>query len=153
MVPNPAYFGVHTLPALEGFPITGIKISAYPDLINALAASKQAAELANQELGLLEPHLADAIVQTCIQIRQDRYHDQFLVDVLQGSAGPSTNKNALELLGFGKGDYNELHPNEHVNLSQSTNDVYPTALKIASHIGVLRLIDAMEVLRAAFHEK
>lgn len=161
VVPNTAYFGVHTLRALENFPITGIKISAYPDLINALAAIKQAAALANKELGLLEAHLADAIVQTCIEIRRGRHHDQFVVDVMQGGAGTSTNMNAnevianlaLELLGYTKGDYHVLHPNEHVNLSQSTNDVYPTAIKVASHVGVLRLIEAMKVLRAAFNAK
>jgi len=160
-VPGDAYFGVHTLRAVENFPISGIEISAYPDLVNALAAIKQAAARTNKELGLLSPRLADAIERACVEIRQGRLHDQFVVDVIQGGAGTSTNMNAnevianlaLERLGHAKGQYGELHPNEHVNMSQSTNDVYPTALKVAGYIGVQGLIDAMEVLRTAFHEK
>jgi aspartate ammonia-lyase len=160
-VPGDAYYGVHTLRAIENFPITGIQVSAYPDLVDALAAIKQAAAATNRELGLLDPRLADAIERACGAIRQGRLHDQFVVDVIQGGAGTSTNMNAnevianlaLEILGHGKGEYGELHPNEHVNMSQSTNDVYPTALKVAGYLGVQRLIEAMEVLRSAFHEK
>lgn len=160
-IPSDAYFGVHTLRAVENFSITGIPISTYSDLVNALAAVKQAAALTNKELGLLRPDLADAIVQVCMQIRAGRYHQHFVVDVMQGGAGTSTNMNAnevianlaLELLGHDKGKYTVLHPNEHVNMSQSTNDVYPTALKIASYSGVIRLLDAMDVLRSAFHAK
>lgn len=160
-VPADAYYGVHTLRAVENFPITGIPVSVYPDLVNALAAIKQAAARTNLELGLLDAKRADAIERACDLVRQGRAHDQFVVDVIQGGAGTSTNMNAnevianlaLELLGHEKGQYGELHPNEHVNMSQSTNDVYPTALKVAGHMGVQGLIEAMEVLRAAFHEK
>ncbi|NRF72386.1 aspartate ammonia-lyase [Aquincola sp. S2] len=160
-VPGSAYYGVHTLRAVENFPISGITVSAYPDLVNALAAIKQAAARTNQELGLLSPTLADAIERACELVRTGRAHDQFVVDVIQGGAGTSTNMNAnevianlaLELLGHEKGQYGELHPNEHVNMSQSTNDVYPTALKVAGYVGVQGLIEAMEVLRAAFHDK
>jgi len=160
-VPGHAYYGVHTLRAVENFPISGIQVSAYPDLVNALAAIKQAAARTNQELGLLSPQLADAIERACEQVRNGRAHDQFVVDVIQGGAGTSTNMNAnevianlaLELLGHEKGRYGELHPNEHVNMGQSTNDVYPTALKVAGYVGVQGLIEAMQVLRTAFHEK
>jgi aspartate ammonia-lyase len=160
-VPAGAYYGVHTLRAVENFPITGIPVSVYPDLVNALAAIKQAAARTNLELGLLDAKRADAIDRACELVRQGRAHDQFVVDVIQGGAGTSTNMNAnevianlaLELLGHDKGHYGELHPNEHVNMSQSTNDVYPTALKVAGHVGVHSLIEAMQVLRDAFHEK
>ncbi|MBD5800829.1 Aspartate ammonia-lyase [Azoarcus sp. Aa7] len=156
-----AYYGVHTLRAVENFPITGTPISIYPDLVRALAAIKQAAALTNSELGLLDSERTDAIVRACEEIRAGALHEHFVVDVIQGGAGTSTNMNAnevianraLELLGHAKGDYARLHPNEHVNMSQSTNDVYPTALKLAGYEGILRLIEAMDVLRAAFHEK
>jgi aspartate ammonia-lyase len=160
-IPNEAYYGVHTLRAVENFCITGLPISIYPDLINALVCVKQAAALTNQELGLLEPAIGDAIVKACFEIRQGKLHEQFVVDVIQGGAGTSTNMNAnevianlaLEHLGHQRGEYQYLHPNEHVNLSQSTNDVYPTALKVATHIGIYGLIDAMGVLRRAFEAK
>lgn len=160
-LPADSYYGVHTLRAVENFPITGTPISIYPDLVGALAAIKQAAALANSELGLLDHERADAIIRACEEIRGGALHEHFVVDVIQGGAGTSTNMNAnevianraLELLGHRKGDYARLHPNEHVNMSQSTNDVYPTALKLAGHQGIVELIEAMEVLRGAFHDK
>src|SRR6185295_15530359 len=160
-VPAGAYYGVHTLRAMENFPITGIPIAIYPDLVDALAAIKQAAALANRELGLLDAAHSDFIVKACEQVRAGKLHDQFTVDVIQGGAGTSTNMNAnevianlaLELMGHGKGEYTHLHPNEHVNMSQSTNDVYPTALKLATYVGLYRLVDAMSVLRHAFEAK
>jgi aspartate ammonia-lyase len=160
-VPAGAYFGVHTLRAFENFPITGNPISIYPDLIRALACIKQAAALANLELGLLDQETADAIVKACEEIRAGELHEQFVVDVIQGGAGTSTNMNAnevianraLELLGHERGQYSRLDPNEHVNLSQSTNDVYPTAIKVAAWFGIERLVDAMAVLRRAFEAK
>ncbi|AKU12845.1 aspartate ammonia-lyase [Azoarcus sp. CIB] len=160
-LPADAYYGVHTLRAVENFPITGTPISIYPDLVRALAAIKQAAALTNRELRLLDAERTDAIVRACEEIRAGALHEHFVVDVIQGGAGTSTNMNAnevianraLELLGHAKGDYARLHPNEHVNMSQSTNDVYPTALKLAGYEGILSLIEAMEVLRDAFHEK
>src|SRR3954463_14790566 len=111
-VPGDAYWGVHTLRATENFPITGTPISIYPHLINALAAVKEAAALANEELGLLSPEKTRAIVGACREIRGGKLHDQFVVDVVQGGAGTSTNMNAnevvanraLELLGHGKGE-------------------------------------------------
>jgi aspartate ammonia-lyase len=160
-VPAEAYYGVHTLRAVENFPITGTPISIYGDLIRALACIKQAAALANHELGLLDKEKTDAIVKACEEVRAGKLHEQFVVDVIQGGAGTSTNMNtnevianrALELLGHGKGEYQYLHPNEHVNMSQSTNDVYPTALKLAAYFGIFRLVDAMAKLRRAFQAK
>lgn len=160
-VPMDAYYGVHTLRALENFPISGIPISTYPNMVRALACVKQACALANHELELLDEEHANAIVKACEEIRAGKLHSQFIVDVIQGGAGTSTNMNAnevianraLELLGFTRGDYKELHPLEHVNLSQSTNDAYPTAIKVALQFEIIELIKAMEVLRLAFTDK
>jgi aspartate ammonia-lyase len=160
-VPITAYYGVHTLRATENFPITGTPISIYPDLLVALAAIKMAAARANLQLGLLDTKRADAIVIAAQEIMDGKLHAQFVVDVIQGGAGTSTNMNAnevvanraLELLGHAKGDYRHLHPNEHVNMSQSTNDVYPTALKLAAYAGIFRLVAAMAHLRGAFEAK
>ena len=160
-VPADAYYGVHTLRALENFPITGTAISIYPDLVTALACVKQAAALANNELGLLDDERARAIAAACQEIREGGLLEEFVVDVIQGGAGTSTNMNAnevianraLELLGRGRGDYASLHPLDHVNMSQSTNDVYPTAVKVALHFGIRRLTAAMAELRGAFAAK
>jgi aspartate ammonia-lyase len=160
-VPTEAYYGVHTVRAVENFPITGTPISVYPELIEALASVKQAAALANRDLGLLDAKKADAIIQACEEIRAGELLDQFVVDVIQGGAGTSTNMNAnevianraLEHLGLERGDYKHLHPIEHVNMSQSTNDVYPTAVKIALQSMITHLVDAMEVLRQSFETK
>ncbi|MDT5150625.1 MAG: aspartate ammonia-lyase [Mycobacterium sp.] len=160
-VPDDAYYGVHTVRALENFVITGIPISRYPELVVALACVKEAAARTNHRLGLLDAERADAIVAACAEIRAGKLHDQFVVDVIQGGAGTSTNMNAnevianrgLELLGHRRGDYVHLHPLEHVNLGQSTNDVYPTALKIAMQLAVHRLQLAMSELVAAFADK
>ncbi|GAA5160982.1 MULTISPECIES: aspartate ammonia-lyase [Amycolatopsis] len=156
-----AYYGVHTRRAVENFPITGIPISSHPDLIVALACVKQAATLANAQLGLLDQEKADAIVLACEEIRRGELHTEFVVDVLQGGAGTSTNMNAnevianraLELLGHRRGDYEVVHPLEHVNLSQSTNDVYPTAVKVALRFTVHRLRTGMLHLADAFATK
>ena len=160
-VPAHAYYGVHTLRALENFPITGTPISIYPDLVIALACVKQAAARANNELGLLDDVKASAIAKACEEVRQGALLEEFVVDVIQGGAGTSTNMNAnevianraLELLGRAKGDYQNLHPVEDVNMSQSTNDVYPTAVKLALHFCIHRLTGAMAELRAAFSAK
>ncbi|HUP87876.1 MAG TPA: aspartate ammonia-lyase [Longimicrobiales bacterium] len=160
-IPNDHYYGIQTLRAVENFPITGIRISQYPHLINALAAVKQAAATANHELELLESDVTDAIVKACEEIRAGDLHGEFVVDVIQGGAGTSTNMNAnevianraLELLGRERGEYGVVHPNNHVNLSQSTNDVYPTALRIASHWALQDLQGALQQLRDAFLKK
>jgi aspartate ammonia-lyase len=160
-VPANAYYGVHTLRAVENFPISAEPISAYPDLINALAVVKKAAALANHSLGLLGDERTRVIIGACNEIRAGRLHDQFVVDVIQGGAGTSTNMNAnevianrgLEIMGHRRGEYEFLHPNEHVNMSQSTNDVVPTAIKLAAWVGIHRLIEAMESLRQGFERK
>ncbi len=160
-VPMDAYYGVHTLRALENFPISGIPISTYPNMIRALACVKQACALANNELELLDERKTDAIVNACEEIRAGKLHSQFAVDVIQGGAGTSTNMNAnevianraLELMGFARGEYKQLHPLEHINLSQSTNDVYPTAIKVALYFEIDELIAAMEILRISFADK
>ncbi|WP_406386817.1 aspartate ammonia-lyase [Streptomyces sp. NBC_01618] len=156
-----AYFGVHTLRATENFPITGIPISTYPDLVVALACVKQAAALSNAELGLLDTDKADAIAAACEDIRAGSLHEHFVVDVIQGGAGTSTNMNAnevianraLEHLHRDRGDYAVMHPLEHVNMSQSTNDVYPTAVKIALQFAIRRLHGTLTELSEAFNTK
>ena len=160
-LPEHAYYGIHTLRALENFPISGAPISVYPELIRALACVKQAAAEANAELGLLPEAKRQAIVAACTEIRAGALHEQFVVDVIQGGAGTSTNMNAnevianraLELMGHPRGDYQHLHPHQDVNLSQSTNDVYPTALKLAAYFGISRLREAMAHLRLAFADR
>src|SRR5690348_4652618 len=160
-VPAEAYYGIHTLRAVENFPISGTPISIYADPSRALACIKEAAAMTNHELGLLDEARKAAIVKACEEIRGGKLHDQFVVDVIQGGAGTSTNMNAnevianraLELLGHSRGEYRYLHPNEDVNLSQSTNDVYPTAVKVATITAVRELHDAMGVLRSAFAAK
>ncbi len=160
-VPQDAYWGVHTLRAVENFPITGHPISAWPEFIRALALVKQAAAQTNYELGLLDEPKARLIVAACREIASGALHDQFVVDVIQGGAGTSTNMNAnevianraLELGGRGKGDYAFLHPIEHVNMAQSTNDVYPTALKLALRFAIVDLWGAMDELKLAFDAK
>ena len=160
-VPADAYWGVHTERARENFPITGTPLSAYPHLIEALASVKEAAARTNAELGLLDAAVAEAIGTACQEIRGGALHDQFVVDVIQGGAGTSTNMNAnevianraLELLAHARGDYHRVHPNEHVNLSQSTNDAYPTAVNVATIIAVRDLSAAMTGLQHAFSAK
>ena len=160
-VPDEALYGVQTLRALENFPITGTALREFPVLIEALAAVKEAAALANAELGLLDRSIADPVVRAAQELRAGRHHEHFVVDMIQGGAGTSTNMNAnevianraLELLGKERGDYAVVHPNNHVNLSQSTNDVYPTAVKIALHRAIEELRGAMSALAAAFLAK
>lgn len=160
-VPADAYWGVHTLRAMENFPITGVKIGDSPYLPGALASVKEAAAEANHDLGLLDDGTYEAIVGACQEIRAGLLHEEFVVDVIQGGAGTSTNMNAnevianraLEILGRPKGEYSTLHPNEHVNRSQSTNDVYPTAVKIAIIQATYDLIAAMEILETSFRAK
>ena len=138
-IPDSCYYGIQTLRAVDNFQITGIAISSTPEMVNGLAMVKKAACLANWDLGVLPASLAKVIVKACDEIIAGRLHDQFVVDIIQGGAGTSTNMNAnevianraLELLGHPKGSYSEIHPNNHVNRSQSTNDVYPTAFRLA----------------------
>jgi aspartate ammonia-lyase len=150
-VPSDAYWGVHTLRAVENFPISGRTISSDAQaLIRALAMVKKAAALANADIGALDREKADAITAACDAILRDgRCLDQFPIDVFQGGAGTSVNMNAnevianlaLEQLGLPKGDYHVIHPNDHVNMSQSTNDAYPTAFRIAAYLTVEQMWD------------
>lgn len=160
-VPADAYYGCQTLRAVENYHITGITLSHYPRLIHALAYVKMAAAEANASLGLLDEDKARAIVRACEELLQGKLHDQFVVDAVQGGAGTSTNMNAnevicnraLEILGHCKGEYDIIHPLNHVNMSQSTNDVYPSALNIALILEIRELLDAMQYLRGAFMDK
>jgi aspartate ammonia-lyase len=160
-IPADAYWGVHTARAVENFPISGTAISAMPDLIRAFGFVKKAAARANAELGALDRKRATAIMSACEKLIAGQHHDQFVVDVIQGGAGTSTNMNAnevianlaLERLGFDKGRYDVLHPNDHVNASQSTNDVYPTAVRLALWSGIDRLLGSMATLRGGFEAK
>jgi len=160
-IPADAYWGVHSARAVDNFPISGQTVATMPALIRALASVKKAAALTNAELGVIDANRADAIVRACDDLLGGSLHDQFVVDVIQGGAGTSTNMNAnevianraLEHLGRPKGDYAALHPNDHVNASQSTNDVYPTALRLAAWFGIDELLQAMAELRGAFEAK
>ena len=153
-VPDAALYGVQTLRAMENFPITGVPMADFPELLVALAQVKEAAARANVTLGLLDPAIGEAIVNAAREIQHGKHHEHFRVDMVQGGAGTSSNMNAnevianraLELLGHQRGTYDIVHPNEHVNLSQSTNDVYPTAIKIALHRSITLLKDAMAAL-------
>jgi aspartate ammonia-lyase len=160
-VPDSVYYGIQTLRAMENFPISGVPLLHYPVFVQALAMVKMAAAKANKDLGLLTDSVADAIVQACNEILNGKYHEQFLVDMIQGGAGTSTNMNAnevianraIEILGHKKGEYNHCHPNNHVNCSQSTNDTYPSALKIAIMKSNTQLIAELGGLIHAFREK
>ncbi|MDQ0457753.1 aspartate ammonia-lyase [Rhizobium paknamense] len=160
-IPAHVYWGVHTARALDNFQITGTTIGHYTWLIRGLTFVKEAAAIANHQLGLLDETRLGAIRQACREIREGALHDQFVVDAIQGGAGTSTNMNAnevianraLEILGHAKGDYAALHPNDHVNLSQSTNDAYPTAVNIALIEAIDDLVASMAVLEQAFAAK
>lgn len=160
-VPYEAYYGIQTLRALENFTISGVTLSFYPKMIEALAMVKMAAAKANCDLGLLSAKNCDAIGQACNEIMNGKLHNQFVVDMIQGGAGTSTNMNAnevianraLEIMGYDKGDYRHCHPNNHVNLSQSTNDAYPTAVKIALVNSNRKLTEMLKSLIHSFLNK
>jgi aspartate ammonia-lyase len=160
-VPADARYGIQTLRAVENFPITGIRLAHFPHLIRSLAMVKQAAARANQRLGLLEDRIGSAIDRACQEVIDGHWHGHFVVDVVQGGAGTSTNMNAnevianraLELMGHSLGQYTYCHPNNHVNLSQSTNDVYPTAVRVAIVLRLSELLAAMRNLEHALHAK
>ena len=160
-IPDNAYYGIQTLRAVENFSISGIKLSLYPQLITSFAQVKTAAARANRDLGLLPDNLYKAIEKACDEVRTGAFNGEFIIDMVQGGAGTSTNMNAnevianraLELLGHKKGEYTHCHPNNHVNLSQSTNDAYPTAVKIALYAGNKKLIAELSTLISAMHAK
>ncbi len=160
-VPSDSYYGVQTLRAVENFNISGVTLNFYPLIIDALAMVKKGAALANHELGLLDTDINNAIVQACDEITNSKYHFHFVVDMIQGGAGTSTNMNAnevianraLEILGKKKGEYEFCHPNNHVNLSQSTNDAYPTAVKIALINSSKKIVPVLKDLIKSFENK
>ena len=158
-IPVEAYYGIHTVRALENFAVS--RQSVHPELIRAIATVKQAAVEMNMSLGLLDARLGSAIFQAAAEVADGKLADQFPVDALQGGAGTSTNMNvnevvanrAIELLGGKKGDYSLIHPLDHVNLSQSTNDVYPTALRIAAIRLLQPLSEACAQLQGSLQKK
>ena len=160
-VPAEAYWGAQTARAIVNFPISGIPIAHHTSLIRALAMVKQAAALANRALGVLSPERTNAIVAAAREIVDGKLHDQFPVDVFQGGAGTSTNMNmnevlahrGRELMGLDRGDAASLHANDHVNLSQSTNDTYPTAVRLSVLLSIAGLSGALDSLASAFERK
>jgi len=160
-IPADAYWGLNVSRALDNFPISGRPISTYPDMIFGYACVKQAAARANAEIGALDRAKADLIDRACEEIKDGKLRDQFIVDIMQGGAGTSTNMNVnevianrgLELAGYAKGDYEHLDPNDHVNRGQSTNDTYPTAFKIGLCLSIERLLAELDLLEKAFHDK
>ncbi|MBN1968471.1 MAG: aspartate ammonia-lyase [Candidatus Delongbacteria bacterium] len=160
-VPHEYYYGIQTLRALENFNISGVILGAYPDIVVSLAQVKKGAAIANNNLGLMDDEITEAIKKACDEIINNKFHGHFVVDMIQGGAGTSTNMNAnevianraLEHLGHEKGEYQYCHPNNHVNLSQSTNDAYPTAVKIALIRANKKLITVLKELIASFRKK
>ncbi|CAM3917339.1 aspartate ammonia-lyase [Cohnella lubricantis] len=158
-VPEDAYYGIQTLRAVENFPITGVPV--HPELIWALAHVKKAAALANKQTKMLRANIADAIVQAADEVAGGKLADQFLVDSIQGGAGTSINMNmnevlanrALEIMGHKKGEYFHCSPNNHVNMSQSTNDVIPTAIRIAAYRMAQTLLETLDGLQSALYRK
>ena len=160
-IPANAYYGVQTARALENFPISGVLINHYPGFVEAWAMVKMAAARANTDVGAMKPETLATIEKACQAVLDGKYHDQFLVDWYQGGAGTSTNMNAnevlanigLELSGHKKGEYQFLDPHDHLNMSQSTNDSYPTAIKIAFLLRNDKLVEEMKWLAASFRIK
>jgi aspartate ammonia-lyase len=160
-IPNDAYYGVQTARALENFQVSSMKTNFFPDYVRAYAMVKLAAARANAETGRLSKEKLDAIEKACNAVINGKYHDQFLVDLYQGGAGTSANMNAnevlanvaLELSGHKKGEYQYVEPHDDLNMGQSTNDVYPTAIKVALLLHNTKLVKEAEALSGSFHKK
>ncbi len=160
-VPLSAYFGVQTLRSVENFPISGMPLKNFAHFVDALAMVKKGSAQANCELGVLAKEKMEAICAACDEILAGKLHDQFVVDMIQGGAGTSTNMNAnevianraLEIMGHSKGEYKFLHPNDDVNCSQSTNDAYPTAIKLAVYFSIKDTLGALGELQEALLAK
>lgn len=160
-IPNNAYYGVQTLRALENFQISGQTTRDYPELVDAFVLVKLAAIRANSDDGAIPKEVLDAVEKACKEVLAGKYHDQFMVDLYQGGAGTSANMNvnevlsniALELSGKPKGDYHSIEPHDHLNMSQSTNDSYPTTLKVAMILMNGKLIPQLDSLIASFEAK
>lgn len=160
-VPINAYYGVQTQRAIENFHISGVKLNQFPEFIKGLAYVKWAAAETNFTLGLLDGKLKNAIVQAAKEVIDGQFNDEFPIDMIQGGAGTSTNMNinevlanrALEIMGYQKGEYQYCSPNDHVNLSQSTNDAYPTSIKLAAINSNIQLIEHLKTLIQSFRRK
>src|SRR5262245_60378729 len=160
-IPADAYYGVQTARALENFQLSGVQINHYPGFVEAWAIVKLAAARANTEVGAMKPEKLAAIEKACQALMAGKYHDQFKVDWYQGGAGTSTNMNAnevlaniaLELSGHKKGEYQFIDPHDDLNMSQSTNDSYPTAIKVAFLLRNDKLIEELRKLVASFRSK
>jgi len=160
-IPADAYYGVQTARALENFQISGVTTKFYPDYVRAYAMVKLAAARANTDIGRMPKEKLDAIEKACKAVMDGKYHDQFLVDLYQGGAGTSANMNAnevlaniaLELSGHKKGEYQFIEPHDDLNMGQSTNDVYPTAIHVALLLHNDKLVKELKLLSEAFHKK
>ncbi|CAM3661396.1 aspartate ammonia-lyase [Flavobacterium saliperosum S13] len=160
-VPTHAYYGIQTQRAIDNFHISGVKLYQFPEFIKGLAYVKWAAAETNFQLGLLEEQLKNAIVEAAKEVVSGKFDKEFPIDMIQGGAGTSTNMNinevlanrALELMGHQKGEYQYCSPNDHVNLSQSTNDAYPTSIRIAAVNSNIKLIVHLRDLIASFRKK
>ena len=160
-VPIDAYYGVQTLRAVYNYNITGVKLNHFPTFIKAFAMTKKACAIANGRLNLIDDKISKAIQQACDEVISGKFNDQFVVDMIQGGAGTSTNMNAnevianraLELLGHKKGEYQYLSPNDHVNKCQSTNDTYPSSAKLGMALQHASLVSEMENLIEALRRK
>ncbi|MCR8697388.1 aspartate ammonia-lyase [Campylobacter sp. LMG 7929] len=160
-IADEVYYGVQTFRALENFHMSGRRLQDYPYFVKAFAQVKKAAALANKEVGVLDADKADAIAKACDRLIAGEFLDQFVVDMIQGGAGTSTNMNtnevitniALESMGHKKGEYQYLHPNDHTNLGQSTNDTYPSSIKVATYAKLTDLLKAMELLKTELEAK
>ena len=158
-IDDEVYYGIHTARAMQNFAITGTPIHA--ELVTALVTVKKAAAVTNRDIGALDPKVADAVIRACDEILSGLLRDQFVVDCMQGGAGTSANMNAnevianraVELLGGRKGDYGLVHPLDHVNLHQSTNDVFPTAVRIAAIRLLKPVTEQFAALQSALQEK
>ncbi len=157
-IPKNAYFGIQTLRAIENFPVSGLK--APTQIVKAYVLIKKAAATANMQVGWLDKKIGKAIIAACDEVLADKLLDQFVIDVFQAGAGTSFNMNvnevlanrALEILGKQKGDYKSVGPNDHVNMGQSTNDTYPTALHVSVLMALQPLLSALDELSGAFEE-
>ena len=158
-VPKDALYGAQTTRAISNFTIT--RLTTHPKMIQAIGMVKKAAAIANHECGYIDQERLGYIIQACDEVISGVHNDSFITDVIQGGAGTSVNMNAnevianiaLEILGHPKGSYNVIHPNNHVNMSQSTNDAYPTAIKITLYELIFKLQDSLKILRDAFYGK
>src|SRR6187399_1719488 len=160
-IPNDAYYGVQTARALENFQVSGVTTKFYPDYVRAYAMVKLAAARANTDVGRMKKEKLDMIEKACQAVIDGKYHDQFLTDLYQGGAGTSANMNscevlaniALEMMGKKKGEYQFIEPHDDLNMGQSTNDVYPTAIHVALLLHNDKVMQQAKMLSQSFHKK